>query len=233
MLPMIGVLPKIERLYNGFEQRFHIPAHQRVIVDLTVDHFEVPDSPSILWELKWDVVDPDRFLAFVEKLLIPFRSRSVGVIIDHAPIASHRPWREALSFLPEEVAAFLHLCPSQNFRDFPYELLDYLHIIWENDFPYALPVLNEQLQFPPSKRLSKALLLPPKGGCWELVEEAIEERVIAEERLIYDWDGIDELTILPETLSPQGARMVQGFLATGGVVKECRGGANRPLPQEI
>jgi|GEM_PF-4499593 len=231
MLPIAGSLPKIERVYNGYEQHFTIPPHKRVIVDLRGDQFSIPQERAILWELHWDDFDRDKVLAFIEKLLIPLRSKSVGVIIDHCEMGQKRPWRELLALLPEEIPAFLHL-EGGNLTLFPFELLDFVHIIWDSPYPYALPVLNSNLQFSPSKRLSKALVLPPKGQSFELVEEAIEERVIAEERLIYDWDGVDELTILPETLSPQGARMVQGFAATGGLIKEFRRGAKTLLPQE-
>lgn len=173
----------------------------------------------ILWELHWKEACKEQFLAFIEKLLLPLRRKTIGVIIDKAEIGSRHPWREVLAWLPEEIPAFIHLI-GESFRDFPYELLDFVHIIGKSRFPYALPILDENLQFPPSKRLTKALLLPPKKSeGWDLVEKAIEERVIAEDRLIYDWDGIEELTIFPKYLSPQGARMVKGFQAAGGQIK--------------
>ena len=203
-----------------------------MVVDLRGEHFEVPQESAILWELKWDVLDHEKVIAFVDKLLTPLRSKSVGVIIDHCELGVERPWRELLAILPEEIPAFLHL-EGDSLQDFPFRLLDYLHIIWESRYSHAMPVLNNELRFAPSRRLSKALLLPPKGESFEHVDAAMQERLIAEERLIYDWDGVDELMILPETLSPQGARMVQGFAATGGTIREFRGDASRPQPQGI
>ena len=221
MLPMSGNAPKVKKVYTGFKQSFQVADHEKIVVDFSKKSFEIPKAPMILWELVWEEISQELVLAFVEKLLLPLRSRSMGVVIDRTE-KRERPWREVLSWLPEEIPAFLHL-EGGSFQDLPYELLDCLHIIWENSYPYALPVLDEKLQFPPSKRLKKALLLPPGNEGWDRVEHAIEERVIAEDRLIYEWDGVDELTIFPDLLSPAGARMVQGFLATGGSVKEFQG----------
>ncbi|MCH9703602.1 MAG: hypothetical protein K0U13_02300 [Chlamydiae bacterium] len=226
---MAGQLPKIKNIYNSREQKFFVPKHLRVEVDLESDTFEVPQEPAILWSLHWQTFSQNRILAFVEKLLEPLRAKSVGVIIDHTKMGQERPWRELLALLPEEVPAFLSLEGDQ-LEQFPFELLDYLHIIWESRYSSMLPVLDQKLSYAPSRKLAKALLLPPKGESFELVDQALQERLIAEERLIYDWDGVDELTILPQTLSPQGARMVQGFAATGGTVIEFRDGSSRPQP---
>ncbi|MCP5470224.1 MAG: hypothetical protein H7A36_06970 [Chlamydiales bacterium] len=228
MLPIQGALPKIKKIYTGFEQSFRIAQHERCVVDFSQDVFEVPNAPAILWELKWEEADPEKFMAFCEKLLEPLRNKTVGVVLDHAPADSHRPWREVLSWLPEEIPVFLHL-ENITLKNFPFELIDMLHLIGEFKHPYALPLLNDQLHFPASKRLKKAVLLPHNR---EINEGAIEERVIFEERLIYDWDGVEELTIFPEHLSPQGARMVKGFEAAGGIVKVFQGAEASPQPQE-
>ena len=232
MLPMLGELPPIKKIYNGHEQSFFVPDHKRIEVDLDKETFSIPQERAILWSLKWKTFDPEKVMAFVEKLLMPLRARSVGVVIDRCPLGQKRPWRELLALLPEEIPAFLHL-EGDSLEDFPFELLDYLHLIWESRYSSMLPVLDHNLQFASSRRLSKALLLPPRGQSWAVIEGHLQERLIAEDRLIYDWEGIDELFIFPETLTPQGARMVQGFLATGGAVIEIRDGVRTPLLQEI
>ena len=234
MLPMVDVqAPTIKRIYDGQMQSFSAPQHERVVVDFSNEQYAIPAAPVILWELLWGELDALRILAFVEKLLLPLKSRTLGVLIDRCEMGADRPWRELLALLPEEIPVFLEL-QGGKLELFPFELLDYLHIIWDEAPPYALPVLDRHLSFPPPKRLSKALLLPPKGASeWSLVDQAIEERVIAEERLIYDWDGIDELTIFPTALSQAGRRMVRGFAATGGSIREFRDAANRPQLQEI
>ncbi len=44
-------------------------------------------------------------------------------------------------------------------------------------------------------------------------------RVIPELRLHEMWDGLDELIVMEETLTMQGKRQLQGFLAAGGKVR--------------
>lgn len=46
-------------------------------------------------------------------------------------------------------------------------------------------------------------------------------RVIAEEKLTEQWDGLDELIALPEeALGAQARRKLKGFIAAGGTIKE-------------
>jgi hypothetical protein len=44
-------------------------------------------------------------------------------------------------------------------------------------------------------------------------------RVIHERVMHEQWDGLDEIWILPQTISPRGQRMLLGFEAAGGTVK--------------
>jgi hypothetical protein len=52
----------------------------------------------------------------------------------------------------------------------------------------------------------------------DLMERSIPFRIIAEEHLITDWDGLDYLIYAPTGLSGQGKRKLQGFCAAGGTV---------------
>lgn len=45
-------------------------------------------------------------------------------------------------------------------------------------------------------------------------------RIIYEEALTEEWDGLDRLIIIPEAISPQGRRKLQGFVAAGGEIIE-------------
>ena len=191
----------------------------------------------VLWSLRWQKWNAKKVRAFVAEVLVPRRAGSVGVIIDHHVLSEERrPWRELLALLPEDMPAFLHL-EGGELQDFPFDLLDYLHIIWESRYAAMLPVLDRHLRFSPSRRLSLALLLPGRGAPWTWVDKALEGlgrdvdklRLIAEERLIDDVEGIDELILVRDWLSPQGERMVCGFKAAGGLVREFQGGADRPL----
>ncbi len=77
-------------------------------------------------------------------------------------------------------------------------------------------------------RPSKGILLPgkenrlPMEGLERALKHLDEEqqpyRVISEPQLIYEWDGLDELIVCPELVTPLGWRQIDGFKAAGGVV---------------
>lgn len=52
----------------------------------------------------------------------------------------------------------------------------------------------------------------------QLMSQGLPYRFVAEEALITSIEGLDELYVTPLTLSQQGKRMLQGFIATGGQV---------------
>lgn len=56
-----------------------------------------------------------------------------------------------------------------------------------------------------------------------ILEKFENPRAIYEPLMTEQWDGLDELYILPEALSEQGRRGVMGFLAAGGKVIEVSG----------
>ena len=89
-------------------------------------------------------------------------------------------------------------------------------LIWE----------GEQVQ-KPSDLPNAALCFPEEAQCGSDVLQRIEERmqqmpgpfrVIAEAFLTEDWEGVDTLHVLSDTMSPQGERKLKGFQATGGQV---------------
>ncbi len=75
----------------------------------------------------------------------------------------------------------------------------------------------------------KAVCFPEEALCstetlLEL-EEILEEsqgdmKVVFEPFLTESWEGLDEIYITPEAMSPRGERKLMGFRATGGVVVE-------------
>jgi hypothetical protein len=52
----------------------------------------------------------------------------------------------------------------------------------------------------------------------KLKEKQVSYRLIPEVYLTSEWDGLDELIVCPEGLSPQGIRKLQGFCAAGGTI---------------
>ncbi len=71
---------------------------------------------------------------------------------------------------------------------------------------------------------SRGILLPSDDYCTPEVLEKIEKlleapcRIIPEKRLNEMWDGLDQLYIIEEAVSPVGRRQVMGFVAAGGEV---------------
>ena len=78
-----------------------------------------------------------------------------------------------------------------------------------------------------SAKPPRALLFPEESRCsgalLKKLDEAMQRmerpfRVIAEPFLTEEWEGVDALHLLPESLSPQGERKLKGFRAAGGTV---------------
>jgi hypothetical protein len=159
------------------------------------------------------------------------------------PIVSYIKLLAAL--LPEEVSCFLFLDTTaasdakSYFRSISQEAFGHLHLILKGPFaekyPYGHPALAwghtcSPLGFcsptlgpiiEPTK-VSYALCLPKDS--YEEVQVAIDAlgsipfRVIPEDLLIYEWEGVDRLVIFPHALSSQGWRKVAGFIAAGGEI---------------
>lgn len=64
-----------------------------------------------------------------------------------------------------------------------------------------------------------------------LSDRNIPYRLIPEESLISEWDGLDIIFVAPTTLNPAGKRKLQGFCAAGGCVVSL--GQNIGLSHEI
>ncbi len=52
----------------------------------------------------------------------------------------------------------------------------------------------------------------------DLKEQKVIFRIVPEEKLTEQWDGLDKLIVLSSALSPQGKRKLLGFAAAGGTV---------------
>ncbi|MBA2367902.1 MAG: hypothetical protein H0V82_02625 [Candidatus Protochlamydia sp.] len=101
---------------------------------------------------------------------------------------------------------------------------------WEN---FATPIGycgQNLLQLPAKLDVKIGVCIPSLAYCkpshWEGIGQALEEfgkrgieyKLMAEENLITNWDGLDFLIYTPSVLSFQGKRKLQGFCAAGGTV---------------
>lgn len=112
---------------------------------------------------------------------------------------------------------------------------------WECSSPYGslsrslLPVIAEEQAVVgiclPSEPLSNEQFVLMEDVIRWFIGENRPFRVVTEEFLTSDWDGLDDLVIPPARLGPQGVRKLLGFCAAGGTVVAT--GQMRGLPQEI
>jgi len=89
------------------------------------------------------------------------------------------------------------------------------------------------LQMPvPVQTISTAVVIPSDAFCTQAALTELEEifkhleknrisfRMISEIFLTEEWNGIEQLYV-SKAVSPQGKRMLQGFVAAGGTILEC------------
>lgn len=73
---------------------------------------------------------------------------------------------------------------------------------------------------------NQGVLLPPDEWCSKEVIQKLDQvlkddmRIIPEQRLNELWNGLDELIVFEEAISPQGRRQIKGFEAAGGIIKK-------------
>ncbi len=201
----------------------------------------VQSDRLILWELKtdlWDLAFPDEgeirafeqaIDHFIDTLFNP--EKSFGVLLYKGGLNFPRDLVKSIAArLPDEAFPFLALDGSGYTSEQLLcllrreELIHFGLIIKGGEHPYALPAIGWD-QASPFGVYGDAELLPqleiplalcqPKVGEFTLPSEIC--RVIPEELLIYEWEGVDEL-IVPQSISSEGQRKVNGFLAAGGKV---------------
>lgn len=72
-------------------------------------------------------------------------------------------------------------------------------------------------------------LAPLEKGIQWLREKGLPYRLLTEEQLISDWDGLDYLLVAPALVNPMAFRKLRGFVAAGGTVVSL----GKPLGLEI
>jgi len=90
-------------------------------------------------------------------------------------------------------------------------------LVWDDELIPAQPV-NTGLFLPHSSTYRECLASNYQKGFCELAQKEIPYRLIAEDHLIKDWDGLDYLIVDPGSVSTFGKRKIMGFCAAGGTV---------------
>jgi hypothetical protein len=155
-----------------------------------------------------------RLISFLPESVLPFGFFDASTISSPA---------YAAQLLSQERFQFLHL--GLKGARFPFHGLgfgeDGLGTGWIGDRDCASPYLEVS---------AAAVCLPSDAYCNPKILGQIDElllalksqevlfRIIPEERLTEEWDGLDRLFVIPESISPQGRRKLQGFAAAGGEI---------------
>ena len=193
------------------------------------------------------VADEPRYLAlelavdhFSKTVWPQLSNQTFGVALYRGPFvqALIEPLKWLASHLPEEVRPFVFFDTkaipdaATYFRLLNQADLGFLTPIlkgeWAEKYPYAIPALawdhsNSPLGFVSNtlftplaeKTLDTAVLLP-KTGAFPIPETVF--RMIPEQILTHEWEGVDHLIVTPSSVSAKCRRKLLGFEAAGGEV---------------
>ncbi len=198
------------------------------------------NDPHILWELDFNIkfLNPAPLASyqlavriFVESIWEKHRENTLGVILYKGAI----PPFEMKAFadylhhiaagLPDEVPPFaLFDCVGDPLL-FSKEIFPHIHLGFRSG-PIG-PIQWGETLIPRryDARLGVVLPLCKKGLQFDEVDECLKElkktpyRLINEPYLTEEWDDLDEIIIFSNLISPWGRRMIQGFEAAGGKVR--------------
>lgn len=166
---------------------------------------------------------------FCRDVLIEYLALLVNRIPDHLPV-----------YLYLDVASIAH-SPIDQLQILNPERFDRLHLIlkgsslpfnaWGWEQPTPLGYVGQTIRNLPSDTPhSIGLCIPPfnfyhshhyqglKEGIAALQQQSLPFKLIAENQLTIQWDGLDYLLYTSAGLSGQGKRKLQGFCAAGGTV---------------
>lgn len=159
---------------------------------------------------------------------VVYNKETLGVILYQGPVPSF-PLEEFADFLhhvaaelPEDLPAFaLFDCKGDPLL-FSKEIFPHIHLGFRSG-PIGVIEWGETL-IPKryDQRVGVALPLTEKGLQFDEVDACLKSgsyRFINEPYLTEEWDDLDEIIIFKDLISPWGRRMLQGFEATGGKIK--------------
>lgn len=97
----------------------------------------------------------------------------------------------------------------------------------------AVPCKDGVPQFPVKEECSVGVCLPMDSHIDFSVLQQLDQlfldlevegkpwRIVCEAKLTEEWDGLDEIHTLTGSVSVQGKRKLSGFMAAGGIVRDC------------
>ncbi len=103
-------------------------------------------------------------------------------------------------------------------------------LCWRNGGSFVGWIGTANPMTEPASVPNRAVCLPQDDNCdaefLDKLESLLESllrsresfRLVCEERLTEEWNGLDELILFSDLTSPRGKRMVQGFITAGGAI---------------
>jgi hypothetical protein len=156
-----------------------------------------------------------RLVSFLPDAALPFAFFDISAI----PSAA----RSAQLFSKERFE-HLHLALKGSRAPFP-------GLCWESGYPAHGWVGQRAHEHCTKDPAGTGILLPKDEYMDEVVLQGLDTllaelllkqaifRIVCEEKLTEQWDGLDTLIVFPEAVTPQGKRKLQGFTAAGGIIE--------------
>jgi hypothetical protein len=125
-----------------------------------------------------------------------------------------------VSFLPDAALIFAlidlpaELSFARQCQLFSKERFESIHLGFQSG--HALATVG--ICLPGDDHITRSVLEQFDAAAAGLIAEGTPFRVVAEEKLTEEWDGLDRLIVFPSAVSARGKRKLLGFIAAGGVV---------------
>jgi len=102
-----------------------------------------------------------------------------------------------------------------------YTFTNHIQAILESHMTYDIPVQKPTtaICLPPQQFFNKENYISFHEIIDDLKQQNTQFRIIPENTLTTSWEGIDTLIILPDSVTPQGKRKLQGFTAASGKIQ--------------
>ena len=126
-----------------------------------------------------------------------------------------------ISFFPDEITPIAYFT-------YDHSPATMEHLLSKERFQHVQCLISDQMVV--GDRPAVAICMPSDPYCdrrvleqldnlfLALQQQGIAYRLICEEKLTEEWDGLDQLIVITDAVSPQGKRRLQGFCAAGGEV---------------
>jgi hypothetical protein len=131
-----------------------------------------------------------------------------------------------VSFLPDTLLSFAFfdaatiLSPAFRAQLFSKHRFEHLHLGFEKEQTERMPLAPLALCLPSDAYCDRKILARLDVVMHDLKAKDVQFRIISEEKLTEEWEGLDQLIVIKESISPLAKRKLLGFAAAGGEIIE-------------